>query len=443
MKQNVLLIVLSAVMLFSAVLGSVFLAKRNATADGELYRHSLDDRSGEEQLSFVDPSGASDNGGEQGGEEAEDRTGRVSFLAAGDIVLHESVFLDANRRSGQSGVSGSLNASSTYDFLPMYQNIRDAINESELSMVNQETLVDASVSGIPEGYPGFTGPKEAGDTLSELGFDVVNVANNHMLDQGSAGLRRSMNYWQTQDAVSMIGAYKNRSECDRFFIREINGVSVAILTYIGQTPATNGYSPDSSLYLPYLNRELVTSQMESARKAADCVIVTVHWGWEGTYSLNSEQKEYAKLFASLGADALIGTHPHVLQPMSWMERTEYEGGGRMLLCNSLGDFLSHTQLAGGKNALGNFLGGYVTFEIVKGEDGVMLENVRFTPTVSHYDKGEEMDYNFVIYPLEDYTNEQLAKFGDTKAGFTSVNQLYSIVKKNIPDEFLSDFYEDL
>ncbi len=365
------------------------------------------------------------------------KDGRVSFLAAGDVVLHESVFLDASLNAGGTGASGSVTAASEFDFEPMYQYVKTAISAADLSMVNQETLVAASADGVPQGYPRFSGPSAAGDILSEVGFDVVNIGNNHMLDVASAGLRRSIEFWRSKTDIRMIGAYLNRAECDNVLLIDKNGVKIAILPYLGQTPGTNGISHDDSLYIPYLNENLVRTQVTAARGVADCVIVTVHWGNEGTYLPNQEQKKYANLFASLGVDAVIGTHPHVLQPMEWIERTEYSAGGKMLLCYSLGDFLSHTQLAGGKNRLGNLLGGYVTFDIVKDENGSHLENVLFVPTVSHYNETTPLDTGFCIYPLSAYTDALVQNFGDPNAGFRSVNQLHEIVNKNIPEEFLS------
>lgn len=427
MKRIISILLIGAVVLLSiSVTVSFFVAKSDALHDFE-----------EQNSVSVTPSGddQSETGTLPDDNQATEQ--RISFLAAGDIVLHESVFLDANLRAGGSGKSGSVHANSPYDFEPMFEMVKSAISAADFALVNQETLVDASSSGIPQGYPGFTGPRAAGDVLSKIGFDVVNIANNHMLDQGSAGLRRSMEYWQTQTNIHMIGAYTSLEECNNLLFLQKDGVKIALLTYIGQTPGTNGNSPDSKLYLPYLNETLVRSQMERARKGADCVLVTVHWGTEGTYSTNNEQTKYAQLFAELGADAVIGTHPHVLQPMQWMERTGYSKGGKMLLCYSLGDFLSHTQLAGGKNSKGNLLGGYVTFDIVKNADGVSLDKVIFTPTVSHYDKNTPLDINFCIYPLSSYTDVQLSRFGDTKAGFTSVSQLEAIVKLNIASEFLT------
>ncbi len=436
MKQSVWLAIVAMLLLFATILTAVLIAQSDA-------RRAFDDLSENstppaEDASDADPENDGESNPEQTPNQPEKTENRVSFLAAGDIVLHESVFLDANLRAGESGASGSVTAASLYDFAPMYRYVKDAISGADLAMVNQETLIAASANGIPQGYPGFTGPKAAGDVLSQVGFDVVNVGNNHMLDQGSAGLRRSMEYWFTQSEIQMIGAYATKSDCDELTVVEKNGVRIAILPYLGQTPATNGYLPDDQLYIPYLNEELVRTQMAKAREIADCVIVTVHWGTEGTYTPNSEQQNYANMFASLGADALIGTHPHVLQPMQWVERTGYEGGGRMLLCYSLGDFLSHTQLAGGKNRLGNLLGGYVTFDIVKDEAGVTLESARFVPTVSHYDENTPLDTNFIIYPLSEYSDALLKKFGDPNAGFTSIDQLSDIVKRNIPSEFLSD-----
>lgn len=434
MKRNRVLLALAILLVVSCVI-AVPIAKNAANRDFLQGKEPVS----EENLPQSNGEGVSnEQTSVPNGETSEPNLSeRVSFLAAGDIVLHESVFLDANLNAGESGKSGSVNASSKYDFSPMYAKVKSAVSGADLAMVNQETLVAASKNGVPQGYPNFSGPETAGKILLETGFDIVNIGNNHMLDVSSDGLNRSMSFWKSQSNVSMIGAYGNRAECDDFLILDKNGVKIAVLPYLGQTPGTNGNRPDSTLYIPYLDEELVKTQISAAREKADCVIVTVHWGIEGTYSLNSEQKKYTSLFAELGVDVVIGTHPHVLQPMEWVQRNEYTGGGKMLVCYSLGDFLSHTQLAGGKNTLGNLLGGYVTFDIVKCETGALIENVVFTPTVSHYNETSPLDTGFCIYPLDLYTDELVKKFGDPKAGFTSVSQLWKIVRQNIPSEFLS------
>lgn len=371
-------------------------------------------------------------------EPAEEPAKTVRFLCAGDIILHESVFLDANRRAGESGARGSLTADSRYDFTSMYKRVAADIAAADLAMVNQETLIAAA--STPTGYEvGFNGPAAGGDALVEVGFDIVNIGNNHMLDRGSGGLKKSMAYWATKE-VATLGAYPSVEACDNFYITEKNGVKIAVLAYLGNTPGTNGLTADGTLYIPYLNESLVRRQVQAARAAADCLIVSVHWGTEGTFSLNAEQRSYAAMFASLGVDALIGTHPHVIQEMKWLARTGYPGGGEMLLCNSIGDFLSHTQLAAGGNRNANFLGGLLTFDIEKtGEGSAVLKNVLFTPTVSHYDANSPLDTGFLIYKLEDYTDEVFARFGDTKTGIENVAAIREIVKKNIDAQFLPAF----
>lgn len=360
---------------------------------------------------------------------------RVHLFAAGDIVLHESVFLDANRLAGESGQKGSLTESSKYDFAPMFARVASAIALADLAIVNQETLISAQ--SLPTGYEsGFNGPAAAGDCVTALGFDLINILNNHMLDKGTSGLRRSMEYWRAQP-VTLLGAYDSKAQSDQICVKEQNGIKIAFLSYLGDPPGTNGNSWDERVYLPLLEESLVREQITRAKELSDCVIVCVHWGIEGTYQLNDQQRSFADLFASLGVDAVIGTHPHVLQPMRWAERPD---GGKMLLINSLGDFLSHTQLAGGRNAYGNFLGGYVTFDVVKDDSGVRLEEVRFTPTVSHYDKNEPLDTGFVIYELNDYTDELFARFGDTETGILGVAGIRKIVTSNIPAEFLAEDY---
>jgi poly-gamma-glutamate synthesis protein (capsule biosynthesis protein) len=280
--------------------------------------------------------------------------------------------------------------------------------------------------GFPlAGYPLFNAPRELAYDLIELGFDVMNIANNHMIDTGAAGLTNTINFLRSLD-VTVIGDYLNSGELYEIKVVERGGIRVGFLAY---TYSTNGLRlpAGSEIIIPYYNDdELIISQIAKAKEVADAVIVSMHWGDEDSFTPNTTQRRLARLMADHGVLAVIGHHPHVLQPIEWIEGS---GGGRMLCVYSLGN------LANGMIRPMNMVGGFINFDIVKRGGEVTLENPVLTPTIYYY--GRDW-FNGHIYLLEDYTEELAASHGTrTRHGFTrSVDDLWGYVTRNIDAEFL-------
>ncbi len=353
--------------------------------------------------------------------------GVVKFFAAGDNIIHECVYLDAMTQAT------ATNAPSEYYFTGMYRNLKEKISSADVAFINAEGPLDPDYE--PNGYPTFNAPREAGDALVDAGFDVINLANNHMLDyHGATGLKGTINYWKTKDVVT-VGGYEGEADYNKIRVIEVNGVKIAILSY---TYGTNGnYLPagTADLWIPYINDADITRQIAEAKGLADCVIVSMHWGNENTFDVTTEQTRLAKLVADCGADVIIGHHSHTIQPVKWVEG---QGGHRTLVTYSLGNFL-HTQLYSY-----NIVGGTVTFDIVKGEGGVSIDNVVFDPTVCHYTANtavlDSLDYykreNILIYRLAEYTDALAAEHGSQKWNSFSLDTLKGYVNSTIDKEFL-------
>lgn len=359
-----------------------------------------------------------------------DETKRISFFAAGDNIIHECVYLDA------MSAATSVGADSDYYFDNMYSNVRGDIEGADIAFINAEGPLDTDYR--PSGYPNFNAPAEAGDALVNVGFDVINLANNHMLDlYKGVGMQGTIDYWKTKDVVT-VGAYESVSDYNDIRVIERDGVKIAILSY---TYGTNGIylgTDTPNLYIPYIEDSEIERQMAAAKETCDMVFVSMHWGEENIFEPTGEQKRLAKLICDLGADVIIGHHSHTIQPIEWLEG---ESGNKTLVIYSLGNFI-HTQV----NSK-NLVGAYVTFDIVS-ENGEKpyVENVVFTPTVCHYTANtavlDSLDYykreNVKIYKLSDYT-ESLAK-GHGCQYWTnfSLDTLKGYVTNTIDPEFLPD-----
>ncbi len=358
---------------------------------------------------------------------------RVKFFAAGDNIIHECVYLDAMTQATSSG------APSDYYFVGMYKNLREKIEGADLAFINAEGPLDTT--GSPNGYPSFNAPREAGDALVDVGFDIVNLANNHMLDyHGASGLRGTINYWKTKDVLT-VGGYEGEADYNRIRTVERNGIKIAVLSY---TYGTNGnYLPagTTDLWIPYIDDADIVRHIAEAKTLADCVIVSMHWGNENTFDPTAEQTRLAKLIADAGADVVLGHHSHTIQPIKWVDGKD---GHRTLVTYSLGNFL-HTQLYSY-----NIVGGTVTFDIVKDRESgkVTIESPVFDPTVCHYTANvavlDSLDYykreNILIYRLADYTDALASEHGSQKWNSFSLATLKGYVNDTIDKEFLPSDY---
>lgn len=357
---------------------------------------------------------------------------RISFAAAGDNIIHEAVFTDA--KNNAAVYASSTGKDVKYRFTEMYEGIADIIKNADISYVNHETPVAGESFGI-SGYPDFNAPSEIGNDLAEVGFDIINIANNHMLDMKEKGLRNSINYWNEKSAthgITMIGGYtKNDYDSIRFIQRD--GVKIALLSYLTfvNDSHKNSLSSSSELIIPYANKNTMTRQVGIAKEmGADVIIVSMHWGTENDLTPRASQKDYANHLASLGVDVIIGTHSHTLQPIEWIEG---EGGHRTLCAYSLGNLLSTMHY----NEY--MVGGILTFDIVMDDLGeIKIENPILIPTMCHYSMTRD---SLKLYTLENYTEELLMAHGSQLKRSFTMKTLLDRLKSTVSSEFLPEAFK--
>lgn len=338
---------------------------------------------------------------------------RVSFVAVGDNLIHDTVYEQAAAR-----------VSDGYDFSYDYEKIADKIAAPDVAILNQETII--STEHNVSSYPMFNSPVEVGEEMLKIGFDVFNIATNHSLDCGEKGLISAINFWKGKNAIT-TGAYLNSDDMANIPMNEVNGVKIA---YLGFTESTNGLSlPDDTevILVQAKDESLLQQQIAKAKETADVVIVNAHWGEEYTHEPNDNQRSLTQKLASWGADVIIGTHPHVIQPVEYIVNSD---GRKTLVAYSLGNFIS------AQNRGPRMLGGMLNFEVVKNNatGEIALENVKFSGVVTHYGYGYS---NIRVYPLEDYTQELASKHGvQSKTSDFSLQYLYDILNDVIDKQFL-------
>lgn len=254
---------------------------------------------------------------------------KISMLSVGDNLIHDGIYEQAKKRSKNGG----------YDFSYAYKNIASTVEKADLATINQETIIAKSYE--PSGYPLFNSPQEVGEEVKKIGFDVVNLANNHMLDKGAKGLSEAIDFWNNIGGITMTGAYKDENDMNRLEYIEKDGIKIGL---VGITRYTNGLSlpKDSALKIIYTSDEdTIKSKIQKAKAECDIVLVNVHWGEEYTTTPNNDQRELASKMASWGADVIIGHHPHVIQPVEWIDNGN---GTKTLVAYSLGNFISQQTL---------------------------------------------------------------------------------------------------
>ena len=306
----------------------------------------------------------------------------IRITAAGDNLLHNTVSFACALPEGG------------YDFHPVYENIKKIIEGSDIAFINQEVMLTGEASA----YPNLAAPTENADALIDAGFNVINLATNHTLDKGVSGLETCLETVHARPFDAVLGAFRTEEESTQLCILEKQGIRFGFLSY---TYGLNGYRlpSDKQWKIALIDETKIQNDLAAIRPECDYLIVSMHWGNEYQTTESSYQNELAQLLCDGGADLIIGTHPHVLQPMKWLEG---EDGHKTLCAYSLGNFVSN------QHKRATMLGGILEVELLFEKDGTLKEiaSAGVIPTVTHYKKG-----HYTIYQLSEYTDELAAEHG--------------------------------
>lgn len=314
----------------------------------------------------------------------------ATIVMVGDVLLHTPV-----SESGQM-------ADGSYQYNHLFRNAKADIESADLALVNQEVILGGRELGLT-GYPAFNGAYEVGDALVNTGFDVILHATNHALDRGKEGLINCMNYWKTSHPdISVVGINDSAESQDKICVRTVNGIRIAILNY---TYGTNGILMPSSM--PYavniLTKDKVAKDVEAAKQVSDFIIVAPHWGTEYTHEETEMQKEWAEYFAEIGVNLVIGTHPHVIEPVEWVQASN---GNKTLVYYSLGNFINATSDSG-EGVADRMVGAMSKVTIRRQTDGsVGIDQYGVIPLVTQMKTGPGQ---ITTYKLSDYTQELAAE----------------------------------
>ena len=325
----------------------------------------------------------------------------LSMITAGDNLIHSSVYKDANKNANYNG----------YDFKPMYELIKPIVSKYDLAYYNQESILGGTKLGLSD-YPTFNSPQEAGDAMLDAGFNIVSLATNHTMDSGEKAVLASREYWDTKTDVLAVGSYSSNEDRNKVRVMEKNGIKYTMLNY---TYGTNGISvPKGKEYLVNvwptdldLNdperddeyqeyKKTVKEDIDKVKDKTDLLLVAMHWGIEYTHDPTEYEKDMAQYLASLGVDVIIGTHPHVIQPVTWIDDT--------LVIYSLGNFISAQYQDQNYNKMVGLMTSFKVTKTTKGkESSIKISDVNNELTYTYY-----IGYrNFKIVP---FNNPEIAKY---------------------------------
>ncbi len=265
----------------------------------------------------------------------EEKQYEVNLVMVGDNLIHSSIYKDANKNANYDG----------YDFKPMYTYIKEIVQNYELAYYNQETILGGEEIGLSD-YPTFNSPYEVGDAMIDAGFNLVSLATNHTMDRGEKAIINSCNYWKSKEGVMTAGSYCSEEDRNSVQIMEKNNISYSLLSYTYGTNGiavpsgkeylvnvwpTNGNNPETdNEYQEY--KKTVSEDIARVRDKVDVLIVAMHWGVEYTHTPTAYQEDMAQFLADEGVDIVIGSHPHVVMPVTWIDDT--------LVIYSLGNLIS-------------------------------------------------------------------------------------------------------
>ena len=296
----------------------------------------------------------------------------ISFLFMGDIMGHGPQIKSAWQENKKQ-----------YEYSEVFNPLEDIISSVDFAIGNLEV----TLAGKPfKGYPQFSSPDELAVACKNSGMDVLVTANNHSCDRKNKGIVRTLD---VLDSLKILhtGTFKdvNKREKNNLLVLSKEGIKVGLLNY---TYGTNGLPFSDPVYVNLVDSVLIKKDVINAKnKDLDKLIIFVHWGYEYKDFPNSYQKKYNRFFQGLGVDVVIGSHPHVIQPMVYSKENNHE----FLTVFSLGNFVSN-QRAERKDG-----GAMFRLSFQKTDNNIQISRKEYIPVWVHKYMEKEK-YHFQILP---------------------------------------------
>lgn len=353
--------------------------------------------------------------------------GSATVVNTGDILVHSTV------------LDGAKTSDGNYDFGSFFTAAAPYFKAADLAVINLEVTFGGTEAGAYEGYPSFNCPDSLADTIKKAGLNLVLTANNHSMDNGAAGLKRTAKVLKSK-GIEFTGTKETESD-PTYLIKDVNGVKLGIACYT--YPPNNSAASAKGLIntFSYNNIDAFYTEAQSViadmkKGGADAIIFYMHWGDEYKLSPNTWQKTISQKLSNFGVDVIVGGHPHVLQPMEVIHAEDSEHTTVCLY--SMGNSVSNQRqelmdsCPSGHTEDGLLF--YYTFD--KYSDGtVVLSSVDLVPVwVNKYRGGS--GYQYKMIPLEG-SDVDGAKLGLNETEATRAKRSYDRTKALMEEGLLS------
>ncbi|HFR3976213.1 TPA: CapA family protein [Streptococcus suis] len=330
-------------------------------------------------------------------EEEKPTTARI--MAHGDLLYHDLLYMSALQPDG------------SYDFTENFTYVKPWIEQADLAIADFEGTISPNLPLA--GYPLFNAPAQVAKNISSVGYDVVDLAHNHILDSQLSGLISTVAAFKDVN-VDSVGVYAegNRATAP-IYIREVNGIKIAILAYAYGFNGMEGLltQEEYDSYLSDFNRQKMQEEIEKAEKEADITIVMPQTGVEYQLEPTEEQVTLYRQMVDWGADLVFGGHPHVAEPSETIEKD----GEKKLIIYSMGNFISNQRMetmAGVNNYQWTERGVLMDVTVEKKDGVTRIQTVKAHPTwVSKVSKGAYSPDGFELFTYQTLILEDFIQGG--------------------------------
>ena len=350
-------------------------------------------------LSSSDPSAVHQESSSQANNADTEQETSARIMANGDLLYHDIIYISAKKSDG------------TYDFHENFEYVKPWLKQADLVIGDFEGTVNKD--HYLAGYPLFNAPGEVMDAIKDAGYQVLDLAHNHILDSQIEGVV------STADAIEKagmtpIGVYTHEPRDKApIVIKEVNGIKVALLAYsYGFNGIEQSISQeDYNRYLSDLDEDKMKAEIERAEKEADITIIMPQMGVEYQIEPTEEQKKLYHKMIDWGADIIFGGHPHVVEPAETVEKE----GDKKLIIYSMGNFISNQRIEtmqDVENAKWTERGVLMDVTIKKKSGKTTIETAQAHPSwVSRTPKGGYSPEGYPLYLYQTYILEDFIEGG--------------------------------
>ena len=287
----------------------------------------------------------------------------VRIRAVGDLMCH------------QRQLDLALTEDGTYDFYPAYELVVESLSDADYTIANLETTIGLYSDQPYSGYPRFNSPESLLDTIKDAGVDFLTLANNHILDRYFDGMVITVDNVE-KAGFDFGGANRSLTDSEDVKVVEINGIKLGFLCYTAHTNGMENHSSKSAVEygVDYLYRADFESDVQALRDVGvQCVIAMPHWGTEYKRQPDAEVRRIAENMIAAGVDVILGSHPHMVQPIEYVAVETDEGERTALVAWSLGNFIDNMKVQYTDSGI------ILDFAVVETENGIEIMDVGYVP----------------------------------------------------------------